>query len=181
VVAWDDGTGDKRLVAYIDPHNGTPAVSDIRSFLGKQLPTYMIPSTFVTLDGLPLGDNGKINRAALPPACDGNMLRDEAVVRARTETEQRVANIVASLLAIDNIGIRDNFFYLGGNSLFGTQVIAKLRETFDIDLPLLRLFDCPTVEALSAEVERLVVEKIAGMSEAEAQRLLAMNSERNSL
>jgi amino acid adenylation domain-containing protein len=181
VVAWGAGTGEKRLVAYIVAHNSVPTVSEIRDFLGNQLPTYMIPSTLVALDALPLGTNGKVNRTALPPPCDENMLRDEAVVRARTATEQRVADVVVSLLGIDSIGIRDNFFYLGGNSLFGTQVIASLRETFDIDLPLLRLFDCPTVEALSAEVERLIMAKVEAMSEAEAQRLLALNAERSSI
>lgn len=181
VVACDDGTGDKHLVAYIVAHDSALTVSDIRNFLGKQLPTYMIPSTFVALDALPLATNGKVNRTALPPLCDGNMLRDEAVVRTRTATEQRVADVVASLLRIDSIGIRDNLFYLGGNSLFGTQLIARLRDTFDVELPLLRLFDCPTVEELAAEIERLLVAKLENMSDGEAEELLRLNARQNSI
>lgn len=181
VVAWEDGRGEKRLVAYIVAHNSVPTISEIRDFLGRELPTYMIPSTFVALDAIPLGANGKVNRSELPAPCDKNLLRDEVFVRARTVTEQRVAEIVVSLLGIDDIGINDNFFYLGGNSLFGTQVITRLRESFDIELPLLRLFDCPTVEALSAEVEQLVEAKVEAMSEAEAHTLLALNSEQSSL
>jgi amino acid adenylation domain-containing protein len=180
VVACEDGMGDKRLVAYIVPQDSAPTITDLRDFLGKELPTYMIPSTFVALDAIPLGANGKVNRSALPAPSDENMLRDEAFVRARTPTEQRVAEIVGSLLGIDSIGVSDNFFYLGGNSLFGTQVIARLRQSFDIELPLLRLFDCPTVEALAAEVERLLVARLEDMSEEEAQRLLALNAEQPS-
>jgi amino acid adenylation domain-containing protein len=180
VVAGEDGMGDKRLVAYVVPQGPAPSVSQVRDFLGRELPTYMIPTTFVSVHSIPLGANGKVNRAALPVPSEQNMLRDEAVVRARTPTEQRVSEIVVSLLGIDSIGVSDNFFYLGGNSLFGTQVIARLRQSFDIELPLLRLFDCPTVEALAAEVERLLVAKIEDMSEEEAQRLLTLNAEQPS-
>jgi amino acid adenylation domain-containing protein len=181
VVASEDGVGDKRLIAYIVPHGSTPTVSEIRDFLGRELPTYMIPSTFIALDAIPRGTNGKVNRSALPVPCDQNILRDQVFVRAQTVIEQRVAEIVVSLLGIDDIGVNDNFFYLGGSSLFGTQVITRLREGYDIELPLLRLFDCPTVEALTVEVERLVEAKVEAMSEAEARTLLALNTEQSSL
>ena len=141
----------------------------------------MIPSTFIALDAIPRGTNGKVNRSALPVPCDQNILRDQVFVRAQTVIEQRVAEIVVSLLGIDDIGVNDNFFYLGGSSLFGTQVITRLRESYDIELPLLRLFDCPTVEALTVEVERLVEAKVEAMSEAEARTLLALNTEQSSL
>jgi acyl carrier protein len=107
------------------------------------------------------------------------MLRDEAFVRARTATEERVMEIVSSLLGIESIGVSDNFFYLGGNSLFGTQVIARLREHFDVEVPLLRLFDCSTVEALASEVDRLLMTKIENMSEEEAQKLLELNTQQS--
>ena len=177
VVACEDGVGEKRLLAYVVPQASSPTISELRDFLGRELPTYMIPTTFVSLDAIPMGANGKVNRSALPAPSDENMLRDEAFVRARTPTEQRVTAIVASLLGLDSIGVKDNFFYLGGNSLFGTQVIARLQETFEVELPLLRLFDCPTVAALAAEVERLLVAKIDAMSEEEAQSLLALKAE----
>jgi amino acid adenylation domain-containing protein len=181
VITCADGMGDKRLVAYIVPHSSAPTVSEVRDFLARELPTYMIPSTFVALDAIPLGVTGKVDRAALPPPCDENVLRDETFLRARTITEQQVDEIVKSLLGIDSVGVSDNFFYLGGNSLFGTQVIARLRETFDVEVPLLSLFDCPTVEALAAEVERLLVAKLENMSEGDAQRLLALNAQQHSI
>jgi acyl carrier protein len=87
-----------------------------------------------------------------------------------------VAGIISSLLGLPQVGLNDNFFYLGGNSLFGTQVIARLRDAFQVELPLLTLFDHPTVADLAAEVERLMVANLDAMSEEEAQRLLALNS-----
>lgn len=182
VVACADAMGDKRLVAYLVPEDGSsPTITEMRDFLGRDLPTYMIPATFVALDAIPLGANGKVDRVALPIPSDENMIRDEAFVQARTLTEQRVTEIVRSLLGIDSIGMSDNFFYLGGNSLFGTQLIARLRESFEVEVSLLRLFDCPTIAALAEEVERLLMTKLDAMSEEEAQTLLALNAERPSV
>ena len=115
-----------------------------------------------------------MNRAALPALTEENLLRDEGFVGASTPTEQRVAKVVTSLLGLESIGVNDNFFYFGGNSLFGTQVIARLREVFQVEMPLLHLFDYPTVAGLAKEVERLMVAKLDAMSEEEAQRLLAL-------
>jgi acyl carrier protein len=94
-----------------------------------------------------------------------------------------VAAIVASLLGLERVSVNDNFFYLGGNSLFGTQVIARLRDAFNVDIQLLKLFDHPTVGDLAAEVERPMLAKLDAMSEQEAQRLLvlASNSEQADL
>jgi len=181
VTATEDGMGDKRLIAYIVRRDSTLTLTEIRDFLGRTLPTYMIPSTFVAVEAIPLGASGKINRSALPAPTDQNILRDEEFVRAKTATEERVAEIVTSLLGLDSIGMNDNFFYLGGNSLFGTQVIARVRESFDVEVPLLRLFDCSTVEALASEVDQLLVTKIEEMTEDEAQRLLELNTQQSSL
>ena len=78
---------------------------------------------------------------------------------------------------MEHVGAEDNFFFLGGNSLFGTQLIARLRGAFGVDVPLLRLFDHPTVTDLAGEVERLMIEKLDAMTEEEAQQLLALNTE----
>jgi acyl carrier protein len=118
-----------------------------------------------------------VDRFLLPAPSNENMLRDDTPVEPRTPTEQRVAVIVASLLSLESVGVNDNFFFLGGNSLFGTQVIARLREAFHVDVSLLGLFDHPTVAGTAAEVERLMVASLADMSEEEAQRLLASSSE----
>jgi acyl carrier protein len=140
----------------------------------------MLPATFVALDSLPLGTSGKVDRSALPAPSHDNILRDEIFVGARTPIERRVAAIVASLLGLEQVGINDNFFYLGGNSLFGTQVIARLRDAFNVEISLLKLFDHPTVVELAGEVERMMVAKLDAMSEEEALRLLSSNIEQAS-
>lgn len=181
VVASQNSTGEKQLVAYIVPLADLPPISELRDFMAKELPDYMLPATFVSLDALPVGPSGKVDRSALPQPCDENILREEVFVGPRTPTEQRVAAIVAALLGLERVGVKDNFFYLGGNSLFGTQVISRLREACGVDIPLLRLFDHPTVEDLAAEVERLMAAQIDSMSEEQAQRLLALNTEQAEL
>jgi amino acid adenylation domain-containing protein len=177
----ENGTAEKRLVAYVVPMAPLPPVSELRDFLAKELPEYMLPAAFVKLDALPFAASGKVNRSALPAPTEDNMLRDETFLGPRTPTEQRVSAIVASLLGLERVGVNDNFFYLGGNSLFGTQVIARLRDAFNVDLPLLKLFDHPTVADLAAEVERMLVANLDAMSEDEAQRLLALNTEQAEL
>lgn len=181
VVTSENGPDDKKLVAYVVPVATAPPISDLRDFLAKELPDYMLPAAFVSLDALPIGSSGKVDRGALPAPSDENILREEAFLRPASPTEHRVAEIVASLLGLDRVGANDNFFYLGGNSLFGTQVIARLRDAFNVDLPLLKLFDHPTVADLAAEVERLMVANLDAMSEDEAQRLLAMNTQQADL
>ena len=176
VISSENGTGEKQLLAYIVPRATAPTISELRNFLGGELPDYMLPSTFVTLDSLPIGPSGKVDRSALPAPSDENRLRGETSAGASNPTEQRVAAIVAALLGLQKVGVNENFFYLGGNSLFGTQVIARLRDAFDVEVPLLKLFDHPTVADLAAEVERLMVAKVAAMSEDEVQRLLASNA-----
>lgn len=181
VVASEDRQGEKRLVAYLVPQASSLTVSELRDFLARELPNYMIPSTFVNLDAIPIGATGKVNRSALPAPSEENMLRDEAFVGARTPTERRIAAIITSLLGLDSMGVNDNLFYFGGNSLFGTQVIERLRETFDVELPLLSLFDYPTIAGIATEIERLLAAKVDAMSEEEAQRLLELNAEQAGL
>jgi acyl-coenzyme A synthetase/AMP-(fatty) acid ligase/acyl carrier protein len=180
IAARENEKGEKQLVAYVVSQSGYPTVSELREHLSKELPEYMIPSTFVGLDALPLGTSGKVNRSALPSPTDHNVLRDTVFEGPRTPTEQRVAAVVASLLGLQQVGVNDNFFYLGGNSLFGTQVIARLRDAFNVEVSLLKLFDHPTVAELAAEVERLLMAKLDAMTDEEAERLLALNSEQTS-
>jgi amino acid adenylation domain-containing protein len=177
IVASQNCADEKQLLAYIVPRGACPAVSELRDFLGNELPDYMLPAAFVSLDTLPVGSSGKLDRSALPAPDDRNIMREEISLNPRTPTEQRVAAIVASLLGLQRVGVNDNFFYLGGNSLFGTQVIARLRDAFNVEVPLLKLFDHPTVADLAAEIERLIVAQLDAMSEDEAQRLLALNIE----
>jgi amino acid adenylation domain-containing protein len=173
VVAREDAPGDKHLAAYIVPVPGAHiTLSSLREILGTHLPDYMIPAAFVQLEALPLTPNGKLDRAALPAPDATNTLRDEAIAAPGTPTEERVAAIVTNLLKLEQVGIDDNFFMLGGHSLLGTQIIAQVAETFGVNLSLRSLFDAPTIRLLSAEVERHILAKLEAMSDDEALLLL---------
>jgi amino acid adenylation domain-containing protein len=173
VVAREDPTLDKRLLAYVVPRPGlNPTDIELREFLATRLPDYMLPVAFIRLASLPLTANGKIDRAALPDpvACFAN--GTAGFVAPRTAVEERLADIVADLLGLDQVGMEDNFFLLGGHSLLGAQVIVQVQDTFDVELSLQTLFTAPTLAALSAEIETLIVDKLEAMSEEEAVALL---------
>ncbi len=170
---------ETRLLAYIVPQaNSTPALVDLRSHLGSLLPDYMIPSTFVCLESLPLNANGKIDLAALPPPQRNNTLRERVSGEPGTPLEQRVAGILANLLNLDQVNPDDNFFFLGGHSLLGTQLITRLRDVFGVDLSLKSLFDHPTVAQLAQEIEQLLVARLNAMTEQEAEERLKLLTER---
>jgi acyl carrier protein len=112
----------------------------------------MVPSAFVVLESLPRTPNGKLDRRALPdPERLGTELRD-SYVAPRTATEETLARIWSEVLGVDRIGIRDSFFDLGGHSLLATQVLMRVREAFQIEVPLRNLFATPTVEGLAIAV-----------------------------
>ena len=173
VIAREDTPGEKRLVAYIIPFDSASlTVSSLRESLLAHLPDYMIPTAFVQLETLPITPNGKVDREALPAPDHTNTLRDREISEPRTPIEEKVAEIIAQLLETQQVGSDDNFFMLGGHSLLGTQVIARVTETFGIDLPLRTLFDAPTVRLLSSQIERLILLKLETMSEDEAALML---------
>ncbi|HKN99659.1 MAG TPA: amino acid adenylation domain-containing protein, partial [Pseudonocardiaceae bacterium] len=144
VVAREDRPGVKRLVAYLVTEGGRPA-GDLAAFVAATLPDYMVPAAFVVLDHLPLTRNGKVDRRALPEP----ELPDTDRVAPRTPTEQRVAEIVAGVLGLDRIGVTDDFFALGGDSVLALQALSRLRSAFGAPLTGRALFDLPTVEALA--------------------------------
>lgn len=161
VTALDDQHGQKELVAYVVAKPGNAVRSgDLRDYLLQRLPEYMIPAEYVALESLPITANGKVDRAALPSP-HTHRLRDEAYVEPRTPVEEELVSILAPLLKIDRVGVNDNFFLLGGHSLLGTQLIARVSEAFGVDLTLLKLFDNPTVAAMSAEIENLILAKLS--------------------
>jgi amino acid adenylation domain-containing protein len=173
VVAREVAPGDKRLVAYYVPAtNAKPTHTEMRNFLAASLPEYLVPATFVKLAALPLNHSGKVDRTALPAPNTENTLRDNVFVAPRNPIEERVAAMLAPLLGLDKVSMEDNFFLLGGHSLLGTQLIARVRDAFGIELTLRALFDAPTVSRLAAQIEALLVAKLESMSEEEAQRLL---------
>jgi acyl carrier protein len=115
----------------------------------------MLPSVFVRLQSFPLTHHGKVDYAALPEPDDDNSLRDKIFTLPGTETEKRVAAIIGGLLELDDVGMDENFFMMGGHSLLGAQLIARLRKDFGVQIGLRSLFAAPTVGELSSEIDRL--------------------------
>jgi len=119
----------------------------------------MLPNAFICLEAFPMTPNGKIDLAALPAPDPPNTLREELSEDRPTPIQQRVTEILKALLGHEEIGVKDDFFLLGGHSLLGAQLIARLRETFRVELALRTVFDAPTVIGLAKEVERLVAQR----------------------
>ncbi|HVR96634.1 MAG TPA: amino acid adenylation domain-containing protein, partial [Thermoanaerobaculia bacterium] len=129
----------------------TRLIDELRQSMAARLPEYMVPSALVLLDAMPLSPNGKVDRAALPAP---EWQAEAEYVAPRTPVEELLAAIWAELLGREQVGARDDFFALGGHSLLATRMVARLRAVFGVDLPVRRLFERPTLEALAAEVER---------------------------
>ncbi len=153
VVAVRGPSEGNRLVAYVVPRQ-TPAppmhsIQDLRAFLQEKLPQSMVPSAFMVLDALPHGPTGKVDRVALP-APDGE--RPELAstfVAPRTEVEIRLAELWAELLNVERVGVHDNFFELGGHSLLGIQLLSRVRDIYEMDVPARGFFENPTVAGLA--------------------------------
>jgi acyl-coenzyme A synthetase/AMP-(fatty) acid ligase/acyl carrier protein len=165
VLAREDVPGDKQLVAYVVGSQELTA-AELRSFLQEKLPAYMIPNQFLHLDAIPLTPNGKLDRKALPLPASVRPELEVAFISPRTPAEEVVAGIWTEILGVDHIGLRDNFFELGGHSLRGVQVISRLRDVFQVELPLRSLFERPTVESLVCGIAQLcggreIIEEIA--------------------
>ena len=160
VLAREDCSGGKGLVAYLvlEPNSGLTPKS-LRDYLRCRLPDYMLPGAFVRLEAFPLTPNGKIDRAALPAPDLANTLENELSADLPTPTQQRVLEILTALLSGQKIGLRDDFFLFGGHSLLAAQLIARLRETFRVELALRTVFDAPTVVGLAEEIERLAAKR----------------------
>ncbi|WP_051723653.1 non-ribosomal peptide synthetase [Micromonospora chokoriensis] len=143
--------GDRRLVAYVVPHPGQNAdVRELRLFLEAQLPPYMVPSSFVELDALPLSANGKIDRDRLP--APAQRPTGEPSAGAATEIEQTLASVIAAVIGLDQVGPHDNFFEIGGDSILAIQVVARAQEA-GLALTPYDLFAHPTVAALAGIAE----------------------------
>ncbi len=152
VVMRGDSPGEKRLVAYLVGQESVPTVEAVRTYLKGQLPEYMVPGLFVFLDALPLTPNGKVDRKSLPTPDSAGQLAHQYVA-PRYPTEETLAGIWAEVLAVERVGIHDNFFALGGHSLLATQVMSRVRKSLDAELPLRALFESPTVAELAVMVE----------------------------
>jgi len=143
----------------------------LRHFLREKLPSHMIPSAFVFLDRLPLTPNGKVDRRKLPEPENRYPGLETSFVSPRTELEKTIAKIWQELLRVEKVGLHDNFFDLGGHSLLMTQVISRVREAFQVELPIRTFFESPTVAALARVIEEKLVEEIQQLSDDEARSL----------
>ncbi|KAA3647729.1 MAG: amino acid adenylation domain-containing protein [Chloroflexi bacterium] len=163
VLVADGSGGDKRLVAYLVPAKEQiiPPVNQLRDFLKSSLPEYMVPAIFVSIDEMPLSPNGKVNRRALPePPRDRPELQQEYVA-PRNELEESITVVCKEILEIERIGVKDSFFDLGGNSLMATRLVFQLQEQYEIKLPLIRLFENPTIEGLALAIEEVQTTGVA--------------------
>ena len=148
VIVREDSPGDKRIVAYIvPPEEITPSISELRQFLKAKLPDYMLPSTFEVLEKLPLTPNGKIDRRGLK--APSYIANQEKFVAARNQLEFKLVQIWSDTLKLENVGVQDNFFDLGGHSLLVPYLMTQIKQEFDQEFPLTILFDHPTIEALA--------------------------------
>src|SRR4029077_16363711 len=164
------GENDKRLVAYVKLRPGAkPSVEALRGYLAQHLAGYMVPSIFVFVDEFPLGATGKIDRRKLP---DPQMTRpdfEHGYVAPRGPIEQELARIWAEVLHVEKVGVEDNFFDLGGHSLLATQVVSRIRDALDVELPVRVIFEWPAIAGLAKVI---LDRQIGSLGDAEAAALL---------
>jgi amino acid adenylation domain-containing protein len=154
VTAREDTPGDKILVAYFETQgNAAPEVSELRDFLKKEVPDYMVPATFVRMEKFPLSPNGKIDLKALPAPEQRAAATKGAFLAPTDSIEQVLAQLWAKVLKVKRVGLNDNFFELGGHSLLAVRIIVEIEKIYHRRLPLATLLQAPTVGAL-AEVLR---------------------------
>jgi acyl carrier protein len=155
VLLREDSPGDKRLVAYIVGIEGTPDTEILKTHLKERLPDYMVPSILVTLEALPVTPSGKLARRALPVPDYGDAAQQ--YVAPRDATEEALTKIWSEILGIARVGIHDDFFELGGHSLLATQLISRVRDTLETEMPLKYLFRNPTPESLANALQALQI------------------------
>jgi len=183
-VVREDSPGDKRLVVYAVPRADERLdAAELRAFLQERLPEYMCPSALVVLETLPLTANAKVDRKALP-APEGARAPSAGYVAPRDDLEREVAALWAEVLGVERVGIHDDFLSLGGHSLLATKLVSRLRQAFQVELPLKDFFEAPTVATLALRILEAMAQvpgdELASMMDAleglegdELQQLLA--------
>jgi amino acid adenylation domain-containing protein len=154
VVAQDDGSGEKRLVAYLVAHEpGQLNMAEFRASLKERLPEYMVPAWYLELEELPLTPNGKVDRKNLPAPETVRLGLAQPFVAPRSHLEEMLAGLWMQILNLDQVGIDDNFFDLGGHSLLATRLLSRVRQSLDVELRLDQLFSAPTIAGMAKQVE----------------------------
>jgi amino acid adenylation domain-containing protein len=150
----------EKRIAKTDANNPLQAqvtrhlIPQLQNYLQQNLPDYMIPAAFMVLEKIPLTANGKVNRRDLPAPNWGRNAIVSAIAPT-SPTEQKLTNIWTDLLGLKNVGIQDNFFQLGGHSLLATQLTSRIRDTFNVELPLQKVFETPQIAPLASAIETL--------------------------
>ena len=158
LTAKEDASGTKILVAYVITESGAELdTAVLRAHLAEQLPHYMIPSIFMAVEEYPLTPNGKVDRRALPDPDDTAVTSGQEFVVPSNETEEQLVQIWCDILQIEQVGIHNNFFEMGGHSLLAIQIVSRIRDAYDIDITPRQIFDAPTV----ADLARYVLEQEA--------------------
>ncbi len=167
--------GESQLIAYVLFKDGQGEVGsqELQEYLLGTLPDYMIPSIFVRLRSLPISSSGKLDLKKLNELRELEVLERVIVVRPSTPIEEKLLAMVRDVLGNHAIGIDDNFFLAGGHSLLGMQLVMRLRQTFDVDLPLQQLFKAPTARRLAVVLETLLIDAIDAMSDKETEAYLS--------
>jgi len=156
--------GNQQLISYVvlkDPDIQSDKLrSDIKEYIAGKLPEYMVPSVFVVLEKIPLNENGKVNRSALPTPQESDRASTEKYIAPRDEIEEKLSQIWKSVLQVDNLSVTDNFFELGGHSLSITQVFSRIPKVFKVQVPLSELFNKPTIAEQSESIRSLNKQKL---------------------
>jgi acyl carrier protein len=172
-IGYEEGESSRtQLAAYYVPKRPVTS-SELRDHLSKSLPAYMLPNFFLELDQLPLTHNGKIDRQALPlPDSSQRINIDTAFVSPDSPVEKELAEIWSEVLNIERIGIHDNFFEIGGDSIATIQVMMRVSQTYQIELKPVELFNSPTIAQLAIQIEDVLTAEIEKLSDEEAELLL---------
>jgi amino acid adenylation domain-containing protein len=153
VLAKELPSGDKQLVAYIVPHNELDLAA-VAAFLKARLPLYMVPATIIPLEALPLTNNGKLDRKALPVSLRNRPELATLYAAPTNDTEKQIAAVWKTLLQLDKIGINDNFFELGGSSLLAIKSVAQLKAQYNYEVPITTVYERPTVKGLALYLDQ---------------------------
>ena len=174
VIAKEDEEGNKYLCAYIVCEYNT-GVSELREYLSRELPEYMIPSYFIQMDKMPLTSNGKIDRKALPET-DGNINTGEKYIAPRNEIEEKLVKIWSKLLKSKEISIDNDFFDLGGHSLKVTKLIAEINKEFNVEMSFTEVFDKPTIRDMAAYIVRAKESIYSSIKQVEEREVYKVSS-----
>ena len=146
---------DKRLIAYVVPRDGArPDIAELRSFVVRKLHPSMIPAAFVLLERFPVTRSGKVDRDRLPAPETSRLPADDAYVTPQTRAEELLAIIWSQILRVEDIGRHEHFLELGGNSLLAAKLVYRVEDVFQVEIPVVAVYDHPTIAELAACIER---------------------------